>query len=532
VLYAYGYFVLEAGDPPARLATWDGAAWSVLGGIPDWSSIRAMALHDGELYLGGEGHDSLGALAVLRGGQWVDVPLPLGDRVHSIASIDGRLVVARYAAGLERDAVIELVDGQWRPLRGLEAVHGFSVQEIDGRIVAGGLGLADRGRPGNGVMEYRDGGWRVLGTGGVPSSALHLGAAGDDLLVACAGLVADVGAVNLLTRFDGERFHPVAEDEPTLEGYGRVYTTLAEDDAIYFGGRFSSEDDRLSTCVSMIEDGLWKPMARGLNSDVHKILRYRGEVLAIGGFTSSYDEPVSVVARWTGEAWEQFGDGQLSGTATDAIVFDDRLVVCGPFGVVYWDEQAGSWSAMGDGRSVHLRQWFKMAAHDGELYVLGSSPGWFDNRVVRLNGERWEYFTDPIDGERGSLAWYDGRLYVGHWGVSSSGLSRWEGDPWLEFGDRFLSSPGDVRDMRVVDGELWIAGSFVGMDDVVSPNLIRLRCGCGVDLDGDGVLTLFDYFAFLNAFEARDPSADLDGDGEFTLLDFGAFQDAFDAGCP
>jgi hypothetical protein len=46
------------------------------------------------------------------------------------------------------------------------------------------------------------------------------------------------------------------------------------------------------------------------------------------------------------------------------------------------------------------------------------------------------------------------------------------------------------------------------------------------------VLTLFDYFAFLNAFEARDPSADLDGDGEFTLLDFGAFQDAFDAGCP
>ena len=54
---------------------------------------------------------------------------------------------------------------------------------------------------------------------------------------------------------------------------------------------------------------------------------------------------------------------------------------------------------------------------------------------------------------------------------------------------------------------------------------------CGPDIDADGVLTIFDFLAFFNAFDAADPIADLDGDGAFTLFDFLAFQDAFDAGC-
>jgi len=55
---------------------------------------------------------------------------------------------------------------------------------------------------------------------------------------------------------------------------------------------------------------------------------------------------------------------------------------------------------------------------------------------------------------------------------------------------------------------------------------------CEADLDGDGELTLFDFLAFQNLFDAGDPAADFDGDGELTLFDFLAFQNAFDAGCP
>ncbi len=54
---------------------------------------------------------------------------------------------------------------------------------------------------------------------------------------------------------------------------------------------------------------------------------------------------------------------------------------------------------------------------------------------------------------------------------------------------------------------------------------------CVADLDGDGALTVFDFLAFQNLFDAGDAAADFDGDGELTIFDFLAFQNLFDAGC-
>ena len=54
---------------------------------------------------------------------------------------------------------------------------------------------------------------------------------------------------------------------------------------------------------------------------------------------------------------------------------------------------------------------------------------------------------------------------------------------------------------------------------------------CAADIDMDGELTIFDFLAFQNLFDAGDLAADFDGDGALTLFDFLAFQNAFDAGC-
>ena len=54
---------------------------------------------------------------------------------------------------------------------------------------------------------------------------------------------------------------------------------------------------------------------------------------------------------------------------------------------------------------------------------------------------------------------------------------------------------------------------------------------CYADFDGDGNLTIFDFLAFQNAFDAGADAADCDGDGSLTLFDFLCFQNAFDAGC-
>lgn len=66
---------------------------------------------------------------------------------------------------------------------------------------------------------------------------------------------------------------------------------------------------------------------------------------------------------------------------------------------------------------------------------------------------------------------------------------------------------------------------------VVDMGAFEYQPPCRVDLDGDGVLTIFDFLAFFNAFDDADPVADFDGDGAFTVFDFLAFQDEFDAGC-
>ena len=55
---------------------------------------------------------------------------------------------------------------------------------------------------------------------------------------------------------------------------------------------------------------------------------------------------------------------------------------------------------------------------------------------------------------------------------------------------------------------------------------------CRADVDGDGVLTIFDFLAFQNLFAMGDLAADFDGDGVLTLFDFLAFQNEFALGCP
>jgi hypothetical protein len=54
---------------------------------------------------------------------------------------------------------------------------------------------------------------------------------------------------------------------------------------------------------------------------------------------------------------------------------------------------------------------------------------------------------------------------------------------------------------------------------------------CYADFDGSGVLNLFDFLAFTNAFNTGEGSADCDTDGDRDLFDFLCYLNAFNAGC-
>jgi hypothetical protein len=73
-----------------------------------------------------------------------------------------------------------------------------------------------------------------------------------------------------------------------------------------------------------------------------------------------------------------------------------------------------------------------------------------------------------------------------------------------------------------------LGGPNAGHEDVF---LARFATPCYPDLDGNGALDLFDFFAFFNLFSAADEAADCDGSGGMDLFDFLCFVNAFNDGC-
>ncbi|MEO1007202.1 MAG: GC-type dockerin domain-anchored protein [Planctomycetota bacterium] len=99
-------------------------------------------------------------------------------------------------------------------------------------------------------------------------------------------------------------------------------------------------------------------------------------------------------------------------------------------------------------------------------------------------------------------------------------------------GDSFLGfvATSPVTEVRIVESPSF-GGTAVG-EIFEADNLVFVSGEpCIPDFDLDGELTIFDFLAFQNAFDAGDLIADLDGDGELTIFDFLEFQNLFDVGC-
>ncbi len=73
--------------------------------------------------------------------------------------------------------------------------------------------------------------------------------------------------------------------------------------------------------------------------------------------------------------------------------------------------------------------------------------------------------------------------------------------------------------------------NFYGPDFSEAQGFINILGGCYPDFTGDGVLDLFDFLAYVNAFNAGDAAADCDHNGALDLFDFLCFVNAFNAGC-
>ncbi|MFI4881423.1 MAG: GC-type dockerin domain-anchored protein [Phycisphaerales bacterium JB064] len=156
-------------------------------------------------------------------------------------------------------------------------------------------------------------------------------------------------------------------------------------------------------------------------------------------------------------------------------------------------------------------------AADGLLYgytEYGDTGLW----AIDIDAQEMTKVVDPFpaDNTQGrAMAIGNNTVYIlstrGADGVPgfSYDLSQGPGGEWVAFTNPYTDS-------NATGGAAWLG---------------PLESPCRADFDGDGDLTLFDFLAFQNAFDAGDLAADFDGDGSLTIFDFLAFQNEFDAGC-
>ncbi|MEQ8845891.1 MAG: serine hydrolase domain-containing protein [Phycisphaerales bacterium] len=110
--------------------------------------------------------------------------------------------------------------------------------------------------------------------------------------------------------------------------------------------------------------------------------------------------------------------------------------------------------------------------------------------------------------------------------IDSPGAFGWT--PWVEL---------DAAREPILGGVFMVEGSYAqqAVETQAMQALAldaRLACApCAPDLDGDGVLTIFDFLRFQVLFAVGAQAGDYDRNGDLDVFDFLAFQNAFDAGC-
>ena len=493
-LYAGGDFTVAGGVPASRIARWDGASWSALGGGTDDMVLALAVFDDGNgpaLYAGGRFTTADGApasrIAKWDGNTWS----PLGSGidgwgsstfVYSLAVFDDGNGPALYAGGA---------------------------------FTTAGGGVANR------IARWNGTGWSPLGNGVdgagsiVSVHALLVFDDGSGASLYAGGFFASVSGVSSpgLARWDGASWSAVGGGLGTT---GDVRALAAFDDgggpALYAGGGFQTASGVPARRIARWDGTSWSSVGGGLDDTVWALTTFDdggGPALYAGGYpTTAGGVPVTRIARWDGASWSALGSGvQGSGSGVGVFAltaFDDgagpALVAGGSFsiaggvpasGVATWD--GTSWSAVGatgNGMSARVRA---LTTFDdgagpalyagGRFTIAGGFPASF---VAKKSGTSWSALGGGLGGsstevlslgtfdDGGGPALYAGGIFTTAGGAPAPGIARWDGASWSALGTGIA---GAVEALYVFDDgsgpALYAGGSFSSAGGVAAACIAR-----------------------------------------------------------
>jgi hypothetical protein len=405
-LYAGGLFLSAGGESAARVARWDGDAWSPLGAGLDRQVNTLVSFNDGSgpaLYAGGEfltvGGVS-GCAARWNGAAWSPVGNLNGNGwINTLVVFDDGTGPALYAGG------------------------GFTV--------IGGVSA-------NRVARWDGMSWSPLGSGmncAVIELAVFDDGTGPALYAAgCFSTAGGVAATNI-ARWDGVSWSPLGSG---LTGLGNQVHSLAVFDdgtgeALYAGGSFTIAGGLPANNIAKWNGTSWSALGSGVSAGnsspqvgaLHVFDDGSGPKLYAGGsFTLAGGAGAGRIAAWDGASWSPLGSG-LSGTATPAVralaTYDDDAGDGTPAALY----AAGTFTQAGSVKTLNVARWQGCPPASGVNPTpiasrLQAYPNPFATRVLLR--------AEVPQGGSGRIEIFDVRGRLVHTllnGAVSSGIHEW-----------------------------------------------------------------------------------------------------------
>ncbi|OAN47352.1 hypothetical protein A6A03_01015 [Chloroflexus islandicus] len=488
LVYVGGSFTDAAGIAEADgVAVWNTTTrrWAALGdnGKGDGAiqgTVASIAIAGQRVYVGGNFLDASGIpaadyVAVWDGRRWA----ALGDNGQgdgALANAVSRLAVAGdilYAGGLFQDAA---------------------------SIAAADFIAAWDGRR-----------WSALGSNGQGDGALnHLVAAivvaGDKVYV--GGLFTDIAGIahaDYLAVWDGAQWAALSDRSDFTPLTGEVYA-LAFDHRgnLYVGGAFTDLAGIAAADYVAVWDGAaWAALGSNGHGDgalrniVVTLAVDQSNQIYVGGNVSNVAaiDAADYVALWDGARWQALphvAGGVLTAPVRTITFADDKVYVASgginfaeagaaPFAAM-WDSTRQAWSDLDPQGAFQHGLQINVLRHDGTRLYAG---GWFTDAagpaadyIAVWDGAQWSALGDNGRGD-GALTNMvtvlfiaeDGNLYVAGFFQDAAGIPEadnvavWNGADWQALGSGDSAVRGAVWAMTVIDGALYIGGSFTSASD-------------------------------------------------------------------
>ncbi len=504
-LIAGGEFTHAGGLPADRVAAWDGSAWVSLPGVfgaqTQTPSVRALAVFEGALYVGGR-FDTIDGIAMRHiarwdGLRWSSVGDGVDAEVRALHVFDGVLIVggsfhaasgteARHVASWDGEAWAPVGTGQRPGAPNEEGVYALATH--DGRLTAGGrfstLGSASAAN----VAQWSGEAWAPLGAGltsAIDPTVYALLSAPDGLYAAGQITASGSDVVMNSARWDGAHWTQAGDGL-----YGAGMSLALHDGTLYVGGIFGQTQAKRVHGVAKLDDGVWNPLGFGFSDRIHSVAVFGSELFVGGEFLNNGVVPLHGIATWNGVAWGQPGAGL--GAVRCLLTHGDALYAGGSFydrsgqipvythAVAHWTGK--TWTPLEDGSTADVQA---LASLDGALFAAGrfKSPagGIFPN-IARWEINAWVPITPlPFVYSFHALAVWNDRLIVGitPYGPAQfvSAIWQWDGVDWTPLGQG-LTNLASVRMPKVLallvhEGTLYAAGEFSEAGSTPLSNIAR-----------------------------------------------------------